>query len=80
MNGTARRSEPGGAPSRCPVSVGRPARRGLWRGGPAAITDMFLCCRRNGPLRRAVKTAILWTAVALIVAPVVGRIIDEQGK
>ena len=41
---------------------------------------MFLCSRRNGPLRRAVKIAILWTAVALIVAPVVGRIIDEQGK
>lgn len=41
---------------------------------------MLFCSRRNGPLRRAVKTAILWTAVALIVAPVVGRIIDEQGK
>ncbi|CAI9417225.1 hypothetical protein ANOBCDAF_03922 [Pleomorphomonas sp. T1.2MG-36] len=72
--GTGRRAR------RCPVSVGRSARAAYGRGGPAAITDMFLCSRRNGPLRRAVKIAILWTAVALVVAPVVGRIIDEQGK
>ncbi|WP_257235122.1 hypothetical protein [Pleomorphomonas sp. JP5] len=41
---------------------------------------MLCCSRRNGPLCRAMKIAILWTAVALVAAPVVGRIIDEQGK
>ena len=34
----------------------------------------------HSPLRWAVKTALFWTAVALVVAPVVGRIVDEQGK
>lgn len=41
---------------------------------------MLFCSHRNAPLCRAVKTALFWTAVALVVAPVVGRIIDEQGK
>ncbi|WP_256469743.1 hypothetical protein [Pleomorphomonas sp. NRK KF1] len=41
---------------------------------------MLFCRRRKEPLCRAMKIAILWTAVALVVAPVVGRIIDEQGK
>ena len=76
----ARRSEPGRTPAVVRSASGVLPGAAYGRGGPAAITDMFLCCRRNGPLRRAVKTAILWTAVALIVAPVVGRIIDEQGK
>lgn len=50
------------------------------RGGAAARDDMHQNSHRNSSLRWAVKTALFWTAVALVVAPVVGRIIDEQGK
>ena len=52
--------------------------RGLRRGGSAARPAMH--SHSHSPLRWAVKTALFWTAVALVVAPVVGRIIDEQGK
>ena len=68
----------GGHASGCPVSVGRSARAAFERGGSAARPAMH--SHSHSPLRWAVKTALFWTAVALVVAPVVGRIIDEQGK
>ena len=70
--GTGRRAR------RCPISVGRSARAAFERGGSAARPAMH--SHSHSPLRWAVKTALFWTAVALVVAPVVGRIIDEQGK
>jgi len=35
---------------------------------------------RCGCLRKGVKFAVLWTVVAIVAAPVIGKIIKEQGR
>ena len=74
----ARRSEPGRTPAVVRSASGVLPGAAFERGGSAARPAMH--SHSHSPLRWAVKTALFWTAVALVVAPVVGRIIDEQGK
>lgn len=40
---------------------------------------MFLAGRRRGG-RRSLKWALVWTAVAILAGPAIGKIMDEQGK
>lgn len=39
----------------------------------------FLISRRRGT-RRSLKWALVWTAVAILAGPAIGKIIEEQGK
>lgn len=40
----------------------------------------FLITRRHRGTRRSLKWALIWTAVAVLAGPAIGKIIEEQGK
>lgn len=74
--------EPDGAPNYCSCEA---PRRTLGASSEARIKmidtflRMFLAGRRRGG-RRSLKWALVWTAVAILAGPAIGKIMDEQGK
>lgn len=42
--------------------------------------QVFLMTRRRRGGRRSLKWALVWTAVAVLAGPAIGKIIEEQGK
>ncbi|WP_156887025.1 hypothetical protein [Pleomorphomonas oryzae] len=42
--------------------------------------QMFLIARSRRDGRRSLKWALVWTAVAILAGPAIGKIIEEQGK
>ncbi len=42
--------------------------------------QMFLIARARRGGRRSLKWALVWTAVAILAGPAIGKIMDEQGK
>lgn len=44
------------------------------------LLRMFLTPRRRRGGRRGLKWLLIWTAVAVLAGPAIGKIMDEQGK
>ena len=43
------------------------------------LRNLLMTRRRRGG-RRSLKWALVWTAVAILAGPAIGKIIEEQGK
>lgn len=44
------------------------------------LLRMFLLSRRRRGGGRSLKWLLVWTAVAVLAGPAIGKIMDEQGK